>query len=210
MCVCGQAWTESENATLADAHRQFGNQWSRVARLLQGRTENTVKNHWNATLRRKQPARLPGGGISALDVYMVVAGLKSYDPVGDTHTHTHLSGHARTLRLHEYGAGKPGTRAKMLCVCVCVCRRPTQRSGLSTPTRKQPTPPHTANTPHTKTFPFLSPHTQTPHTSRTQTVGATRLRQTPLSCCALSACNPYLWPSQQARPRAHNTPTTQR
>jgi hypothetical protein len=37
-----QAWTEEENATLVYAHMMYGNQWSRVARLLPGRTENTV------------------------------------------------------------------------------------------------------------------------------------------------------------------------
>jgi hypothetical protein len=50
------SWTEEEEATLIRAHREVGNKWSDIARQLKGRTENSVKNHWNATKRRKDNA----------------------------------------------------------------------------------------------------------------------------------------------------------
>jgi hypothetical protein len=61
-------WTSEEDEQLVQLHREYGNAWVKISSLMRNRSDNAVKNRWNATLRkielglpepREEPATAP-------------------------------------------------------------------------------------------------------------------------------------------------------
>lgn len=45
--------SREEEKRIFELHRTYGNKWAQIANEMNGRTDNTIKNHFHSTLRRK-------------------------------------------------------------------------------------------------------------------------------------------------------------
>jgi hypothetical protein len=59
-----EPWSLEEDKKLMELQKVMGNRWCEIAKMLQGRSENAVKNRWNSAKRKNkalEAARLNGG-----------------------------------------------------------------------------------------------------------------------------------------------------
>lgn len=46
-------WTAEEDQKIIELHKQYGNHWVQISKMMVNRSDNSIKNRWNSTLKKQ-------------------------------------------------------------------------------------------------------------------------------------------------------------